>query len=1116
MSRLLRIVSSRERLSIPRFPEHLRGWAALLLLLLTAASAPAQVTSAEILGTVTDPSGAVIPNIKVTAQSLTTSTEYSIQSDNNGNYLIRLLPPGSYSLRVEVPGFKTWTVREVAVAIGDRLRQDVQLETGQLSQTVEVTAETPALQSESATLGGLIGERAVANLPLNGRNFIALTQLVAGANDAAPVDRGVDDRRRSSGVAVNGQSSTFNNFLIDGMDNNERFIGSVIVRPSIDALAEVRVQTSQYSAELGRTAGGVINMITKAGGNEFHGTLFHFFRNEKLDARNLFARPQDPKPAYKQNQFGGSLGGPIVRNRTFFFTDYESFRLRQATTITRTVPTAAMRLGNFAGVNPIFDPLSQVPDPARPGFFTRSRFQNDQIPLSRMDPVALNVLSLYPLPQTSALANNLVLNPVVHQNDEIFDIRVDHMFSSADNIFGRYSINDTSTLLPAASAGGGSFGLGSGLPKVTSGIGAGIEPGGVQDASQRAQSAQVNEIHIFNPRTTMELKANFSRFVTRSLSPNSGTNASQQIGLTGANTDLDSSGLANFTLGTYAAIGDGSFLPTTTINNLYQAGGTISYAVAQHSVKFGGDVRRRHVNQAQSQQPVGLFTFDSNFTNDPSGATARSGNEIASLLLGYPASVLRSKYLIRPGYRLIETGAFVQDDWRVTRWLTLNLGLRYEYFSPISEVANRVSNADLDRGKIIIAGQDGISNTVGVEKDFLNLAPRFGFAALISNSTVLRGGYGINYMPQSFGTPYALRNPPFSSLLTTTTSPTTPVQTVRKLSEGLPPPTPTDPANPTGSLNAVAFNMVAPYLHQYNLTLQQEVGGKMVATASYVGVLGRKGNSVSNGAGGPNINLPFPAAGPVDPRRPYFSKFPNVANISLLENWINSSYQALQLTLERRFQRGLGILSTYTWSHAIDNAEYRLLAPGVPEQVRGSSGQGSGALDIRHRFTLALNYDLPFSNTKGFVGALVRGWRVNTITVLQTGTPLTIANQTPRSNTGGPDRPNVLADPRLPSDERTLARWFDTSVFVPQAINTWGNAGRSILNGPGRISVDLSLHREFNFTERIRLQFRAEAFNISNTPPLGNPNTNLGNPAFGSITSAGLPRNIQLALKLLF
>jgi hypothetical protein len=772
-----------------------------------------------------------------------------------------------------------------------------------------------------------------------------------------------------------------------------------------------------------------------------------------------------------------------------------------------------MRQGNFSGVNAIFDPTTQR---TAGGVVTRDRFPNDTIPRDRWDPVGANVLSLYPLPQTNAVANNIVLNPVAHQRDEIFDLRVDHLLSADDTFFGRYSINDTNTLLPAASAGGGSFGLGSGLPKVTEGIGKGLEPGGVQQANQRAQSFQVNEAHIFGPRTTMEIKASFSRFVIQSLSLNYGKNASAQIGLAGANTDLDSSGLANFTLGTYAAIGDGSYLPTININNMFQLGGTVSHTAGSHSIKFGGDVRRRQVNDFQASQPVGAFTFDANFTNDTSGTTRGSGNEIASLLLGYPASVTRSKYLVRPGYRLIETAAFVQDDWRFKRWLTLNVGLRYEYFSPLSEVSNRVSNIDLAAGKIVIAGTGAVSNTVGVEKAWLHMAPRFGFAATISKRTVLRGGYGINFMPQSFGTPYAFRNPPFSSLLTTTTSPTTPVQTVMKLSAGLPPPVPTDPANPTGSLNAVAFGLVPPYLHQYNLTLQRELPGSLVATVSYVGVLGRKGQSVSNGAGGPNVNQAPPGPGPVNPRRPYFSSFPNVAAISLLENWINSSYQALQTTVERRFQRGLGILGTYTWGHCIDNAEFRYTAQGRAEQVRGACGQGGGALDIRQRFTLALNYDLPFGNVTGVRGSLIKGWRVNIIALIQGGTPLTITNNTPRSNTSAGDRPDLVGDPRLPSDRRSTARWFNTGAFAPQAPNTWGNAGRSIMSGPGKMNFDASVHREFGLTERMRLQFRAEAFNITNTPSLGNPNTNFGSPAFGSIPSAGLPRNIQLGLKILF
>ena len=1074
-----------------------RGLAWLVILLVTALFAMAQEPTAEVLGTVTDASGAVVPSANISVHSLTTGIEYAAVSDAGGNYLVRSLPPGRYSIRVTVAGFKTWTIAEVALAVGDRLRQDVPLETGLVTEQVEVTAQTPAMQSDSATLGGLIGASAVADLPLNGRNFVGLTQLVAGANDAAPVDRGVDDRRRSSGVAINGQSSTLNNFLIDGMDNNERFIGTIIVRPSIDALEEVRVLVNEYSAQFGRTAGGVINMITKSGGNQFHGTAFYFFRNEELDATNLFASRQNPKPADKQNQFGGSVGGPIVKDRTFFFADFESFLLRQGQTIVRTVPTVAMRQGNFAGVATIFDPTTQIPNPSVPGGFIRSPFPNNMIPAMDLDPVALNVASLYPLPTSSGLANNYVASPENQQNDYTGDMRLDHRFSASDNIFSRYSINDTYTLLPAASPGGGNVtGLG-GLPLVTTGIGAGINPGGEQIDRQRAQAVQVNEAHIFGPRMTLELTADYSRYVSRSLSPNYGKNASAQIGLPSLNTSLDSSGLANFTLGTYAAIGDGSYLPTTNISNLFQSGGVLSYIVGAHSIKVGVNVQRRQVNDAQTSQTVGAYTFDGNFTNDPSGSTPGSGNAIASLLLGYPSGVTRNKYLIHPGYRTIETAAFVQDDWRATKWLTLNLGLRYEYFSPVSEVFNRISNIDLANGTIIIPGQNGVSNTAGVQKDFLNFAPRFGFAATLSKRTVLRGGYGINYIPQAFGTPYAFRNPPFSSLLTITESATTPVSTVAKLDAGLPFPVPTNPANPTGSLSAVAFNLAIPYMHQYNLTLQRELPLGLVLTVSYVGILQRKGQSVSNGAGGPNVDLPPPGPGAVLPRTPYYSLFPLVSSISDLENWINSSYQGLQSSVERRFKHGLGIFETYTWSHGIDNAEFRYFAPGVASQTRGSDIQ-----DIRQRFTTAVNYDLPFGNAKGFTGALVKQWQVNMIAVVETGLPLTIINNTPLSNTGGSDRPNVLASPVLPVGQRTLTEWFNTSVFQSQAIDTFGNAGRSILSGPGKINFDISIHREFTLNERMRLQFRAEGFNVTNTPALGAPNVNFGSPGFGTITSA--------------
>jgi outer membrane receptor protein involved in Fe transport len=1087
----------------------------LVLLLLATSRATPQVTTGEVLGTVTDTSRAVAPGAVITVKSLSTAAEYRAISDTAGNYLVRLLPPGRYSMEVALPGFKTWRVDEVMLAASDRLRQDVVLETGQLTQRIEVTAQTPALQTDSAALGGLLGDRAVADLPLNGRNIVGLAWLVVGANDIVPADKGVDDRRRTSAVNVNGQSSTYNNFLIDGMDDNERFVGTIIVRPSIDALQEVKIQTSQYSAELGRTSAGVINMITKSGGNQFHGTLFEFFRNEKLDARNLFANPQQPRPAFKQNQFGGSVGGPIRKNRTFFFADYENFRLRQGQTVVLTVPTAANRIGDFSANKTIFDPTTQRTDP-QTGAVIRDPFPNNMIPSRLLDPVALNVLSLYPLPQTNSLISNWTASPAMLQNDQTGDGRIDHRFSDSTSIFGRYSINDVYTFLPAGASGGGSIAGSTGLPQVTQGIGKGIEPGQQQIGIQRAQAAQASLVHIFGPRMTAELKGNYSRYVMKSISPNYGTNASAQIGLQGINTDPDASGLANFVLGPYAGLGDGTYLPSIDKANLYQVAGTVAYISGSHSVKAGADVRRRQVNEFQSPTPDASFTFDTNFTNDPTGKTVNAGNEIASLLLGYPASVTRQKYLIRPGYRLIESAAFVQDDWRASHSLTLNLGLRYEYFSPVSEVDNRISNIDLATGTVVFPGVNGIGNTAGVKKDFNNFAPRFGFAYTVNPKTVLRGGYGINYVPPAFGTSYAFRNPPFASLLTIANTPVTPVGTVTRLSQGLPVPSPANPLDPTGNLSAVAFDMVTPYLHQYNLTAQRELPLNIVATLSYVGVLGRKGTAISLGAGGPNVNQPAPGAGTINPRRPYYSVFPDAGNISDLHNWINSSYQGMQAGVERRFQGGWGLFANYTWSHAIDNAEFRYIAPFVPQQVRGSTNASDGSHDVRQRFALATNWDLPTRNLKGPAGALARNWTANAIAVMETGGALTIVNTSPRSNTGVTDRPDLIGDPVLPSGQRTTARWFNTSAFAPQALYTWGSAGRGILTGPGKVNFDVSLARVLNVSEAVHLQIRMEAFNVTNTPPLGAPNVNFGSSLFGAITSAGPPRNLQAALKLTF
>ena len=447
----------------------------ILAILICLAPMHAQVSTADILGTVTDSSGAVLVDAKITVENPETNLARTATSDGSGNYAIALLPAGRYNIKVEHPGFRAATINSVTLAIGDRTRQDIRLEVGQATESVEVSAQAASLQSDSAAVGNLITDRVVQDTPLNGRNFVRLAQLGAGTNESVPnaMSSGnrPDDRRRTSALSVNGQRDYANSYLIDGVDDNERYIGTIMVKPSEDALQEFRVQTNSYAAEVGRTAGGVANLITKSGTNSLHGSLFEFFRNQHLDAKNYFVGATADNPPYKQNQFGGSIGGPIKKDKTFFFGDYEGLRLRQGITYASTVPTLAMHSGNFAGLPPIYDPLSGSTSAAR------LPFANNQILSNRWDPTGLALLNLYPLPTTTGLTNNFTFSPVRAQRDDTFDTKVDHIFNERNQFFARYSFNDTNSFKPGQ------------LPAVN-GIFAGGDAGqyaGV--ARQRAQQA---------------------------------------------------------------------------------------------------------------------------------------------------------------------------------------------------------------------------------------------------------------------------------------------------------------------------------------------------------------------------------------------------------------------------------------------------------------------------------------------------------------------------------------------------------------------------------------------------------------------------------------------------
>ena len=808
---------------------------------------PAQSVTAGIVGTVTDTTGGLLANVKITVVNVDTELKRTTQTDSSGSFEVTLLPVGRYRVTAELVGFKIATVPQITLAQGDRPKVDLHMEIGQLEQTVEAVALTPALQTETSSLGTLFDKQAIEDLPLNGRNFMQLAQLSAGANagaaNALASGNRPDDRRSSSNVTVNGQMSYSNNFLIDGLDDNERYIGTIIVKPSVDALSEFKVITNGYSAELSRTAGGVIVMLTKSGTDNFHGSLYEFFRNQDVDAKNYFAGP-GRNPDYKQNQFGGSIGGPIRKGKTFFFGDYEGTRLLQGITYTSSVPTLAMRQGNFSGIAKVYDPI------------TRTLLPDGQIPQDEINPVGQALVDLYPLPQTAGLVNNFTFSPDRQVVEDKFDTRVDQQTGLNGTFFARYSFDDTYNFLPAE------------LPAVGN-IEAGSDTGYFAGPAHiRSQNAAIGYVYTFNPTLILDQSLSYGRLANHTFPPNYGNDADTQLGIPGANVDADSSGLSPISVSGFRGLGDGTSTPIIDYNNIYQYAASVTKIDGPHSLKFGTNLIFRRLMQFQSNQAKGEFTFNSQASSDGNG---NGGNAIASLLLGYPASTVRSKTLYRPDFHAAEYGFYFQDDWRVNRKLTLNLGIRYDIITPPEEAHGEGSNLNFQTFQIENANVNGISKSGGLQIPYNDFSPRVGFAYSMTPRTVIRGGFGISFFPPVFGNSQGLRNAPFVSTLNITTTPATVANIV---SAGLPYPTPDDPTNPHGSLNALYMRNRMPYVEQYNVTVQREFGAGLVGTVSYVGAGGRKLALAGE------IDQAPPGPGAVQPRRHFYSELPGISSIS--------------------------------------------------------------------------------------------------------------------------------------------------------------------------------------------------------------------------------------------
>lgn len=1050
----------------PRVRTAIQTSAAALALLFFAPSTHAQLNTGDILGTITDPSGAVLPQATVTLTNKETHETRTTTASGTGEYVFSLLQNGHYAISAAASGFKKVTLGDVALSAGDRLRANIAMVLGDNTQNVEVTAAPPSLETDSSAISTVVTEKQVQDLPLNGRNFVQLAQLAAGANEATPgaIANGTrpDDRRQTAAVSVNAQSDTLNNQLVDGLDNNEATVGTIGVRPSVEAIAEFRVQTNLYPAEAGKTPGAVINLITKAGANSFHGSAYEFLRNDIFDGRDFFATVGN-KPKYRQNQFGASLGGPVRRNKTFFFGDYEGLRIVQGTTTVSTVPTA------FEQQNP--GNLSDIGGPV--------------IPTAQLNPIALKYFALYPKPNLQGPANNFTYSPNASQFSHTYDGRVDQHFSDRDNFFARYTYNKVDTSTP------------SGLPRVN-----GIDPGGPVsypgEANQSAQQILLNHVHVFSPSVVMELKAGFTRINNASFPLNYGKYFARDFGIINANIDQLTSALTNVSITGYAGFGDSTYLPLVDLDNTFQYAGSLTQTKGSHTLKYGAILIRRQVENAQSTSGAGSFSFN----------TQPSRFALANFLQGNSYGVNRIAQLGPRYLRNWEPSVFAQDDWRVTKLLTVNLGLRYDVMTPDTEAHGNISNFDPATGSVLVAGVNGVSSTAGVKTDYKSLAPRIGFAANIRPGTVLRGGFGLVFFRDNTGPSVPFANPPY----VTTYSPN-PLSV--SLSTPFPIPSAQSTTSLSGALRGLQLDYRNSYVQQINFNVEQAFRGTVV-TAGYVGSLGRH-LRIS-----PDLDLAPPGLTSFVTRRPYYSQLPNVTSLPNIQSNGYNNYHSLQATVQRRLSKGFTANANYTWAHAIGDtvgfSQGGLYSSVLPYQT-GSIERGNSDLDIRQRFAMMLTWALPFGTSlHGWRGGVGKGWQLNAIDVWQTGFPFSVSNSGPQSNTGiGSDRPNQVASAEL--DNPSIHRWFNPAAFQPQGFGTVGSAARNSVYGPHFRHFDVSLFKDFRLTEALRLQARAEAYNLTNTPNFGQPSATLGTASYTTISatrSGSTPRQLQFALRLAF
>lgn len=1059
----------------------------------------AQSTTAGLVGIVRDETGASVPSAAVRVRNTDTNALREAVSDNIGGFDVPNLAPGSYDVSVEKSGFQLLRETGLVLRIGQTARLELQLKVGAVSEMVEVGAQAPLVNTENSSKGDVVVAEELAEMPLDGRNFEDLAFLVPGVLPKA-------EGEFSGPFAINGARSDGTNFYLDGFSNREPRFGNAQASPNLDAMQEFKLETSGFSAEYGRLAGGVMSVVLKSGGNQLHGSVFEFLRNDKFDARNFFA---NNKNKLRRNQFGTTVSGPVYlprlydgRNRTLFLFSWESFRDSTGQIQLSRVPTALERQGDFSQTRDAAGRLVQLRDP----FAANAPIPGNRIPLDRMNPISQKILPYWPLPNRPEFSNNYIAGAVGRSPWNSFMWKFDQTISARDSFAFRFLRRDSGNTMPFP----GASPLGT-FPTVSENL---------------SSLAGLNATHLFSATLINEFRVSLSRNPSHVQNVDAGRNYTAEFGIAGATADPHQTGFPLITVRDLATVGDKADRPMDVVTNLYQLSDTLTWVKGRHQVKFGGEIVRSQTFQPYYNNPRGTFNFQGNWTSQP----------FADFLLGLLQTASRQStppqnYLFTTDY-----SAFVQDDFKITPRLTLNLGLRYELPGTQYDKYGRYSGFVPSLGKIIVAddravpnfnaliGGAGLSAVVGVARDYgipsslvemryRNLAPRFGFAwrPLGGNRMVLRGGYGIfttksaqNPMTQQMANvfPFAISQSVFRAA-------NNPNPAAIAFS---------DPFANAGSaaVSIGGYDMHAPmqYLQSWNLTIERELPKLGAVEVAYAG---SKGTHLSYSS---DINRPYYSLNMRQPDGSFPRPYPQINNaISYMQFGGNSIYNSGMVTLRRRFAGGFFYRINYVYAKSLD---YNSMAGGANQagarQIQDPNNlaaeRGRSSFDIGHSLTMNFSYQIPWRSST--LRRLMRGWQVAGSGRAYTGQPFTPVNSNFNLALGTATRPDRLAKGTVPNP--TPERWYDRSAFavVPDGSYRFGSSGRDILDGPGFMGINLSLYKNIQVWERGRMQFRWEAFNALNHANFRLPNTSVNAINGGTITATSEARTMQLGLRYEF